>query len=231
MEPASEETVLGLDNVRLDLPIAGVATRVLAGFLDYIVVWLLMIAWFVAAIAATTALKLDFWWVVGLVVVGIFVVEYGYFAGLELLLRGQTLGKRVVGLRVVTRHGGRAGASAVLIRNAVRLVDFFFGVPLMAFDGLARRLGDRLAGTLVVHELGRVREVVIHRVPQGWTGQEVAVLESFFRRYRDLEPARAERLGLKLLAAVERDDPKLLADVPAGQLVERLRLAVDAREV
>ena len=229
-ETASEESILGLDNVQLDLPIAGVGTRVLAGFIDYLLVLALTIAWIAASIWAVVGLSLGPSWALVLIFLGYFVIQYGYFAGSEIAMRGQTLGKRLVGLRVVTRLGGRPGAAALLVRNVVRVVDVLVGVPLMMADPLARRVGDRLGGTVVVRENTRTQELAIHRVPRGWSGSEVALLESFFRRRHDLEAGRADSLARTLLAAIERDDPRLLAGVPQdAPPIERLRRAVDVQ--
>jgi uncharacterized RDD family membrane protein YckC len=225
-----EESILGLDNVRLDLPIAGVGTRVLAGFVDYLLVFALNVAWVAACIGAVALVGLGMGWMLGLVLVGFFVLEYGYFAGMEIWLGGQTAGKRLVGLRVVTRRGGRPGTAALLLRNAVRTVDNLIGVPLMMIDALSRRVGDRLAGTVVVHEASGPQELVVHRVPRGWSPGEVALLESFIRRHGDLETARAEQMARSLLAAIARDDSALLEGVPEHEApLERLRRAVDAR--
>ena len=231
-ETVSEESVLGLDNVQLDLPIAGVGTRVLAGFVDYLIVVALNIAWIAASLWAAIGLSLGATWGFVLIIVGFFVLEYGYFAGSEVAMRGQTLGKRLVGLRVVTRLGGRPGSAALLVRNLVRVVDLLLGVPLMMADPLARRVGDRLGGTVVVREAARTQELVIHRVPRGWSGTEVALLESFFRRQHDLETGRADALARTLLLAIERDDPHLLREVPPeAPPIERLRRAGDVRGV
>ena len=104
------------------------------------------------------------------------------------------------------------------------------GIPMMVADPLARRLGDRLAGTVVVH--GRPAEsinVVLRRIPRGWNGEDVALLEGFLRRSPDLEPHRAQRIAHRLLATIQRDDPALLEGVePSRDAVETLRRAVQA---
>lgn len=70
---------------------------------------------------------------------------------------GATIGKRVFGVRVVALEGGRATALAVLIRNALRVVDalpllYAAGLLAMARSGRTRRqrLGDLAAGTTVM---------------------------------------------------------------------------------
>lgn len=76
----------------------------------------------------------------------------GYFIGLE-LVSGQTLGKRVVGIRVVSEKG-ELGAGPVLIRNLLRIVDGFLcylvGFVVALASKKNQRLGDMAASTRVV---------------------------------------------------------------------------------
>jgi uncharacterized RDD family membrane protein YckC len=226
----SEATVLGLDNIPLDLPIAGAGSRALSAFLDYLLVGILTVAWGVGCVVLGTTAKLG-WWALAVFLVGFFLIEYGYFAGLEIGRQGQTFGKWALGLRVVTRDGAAPGTSAYLIRNAVRTVDLVVGVPLMATDERARRLGDRLAGTLVVHEHAPAREIVARRTPRGWDAQESALVEMFLRRASDMEGWRAERLAGELLECIREDDPELGTQIDSGLgPVAALRRLVEAGE-
>jgi uncharacterized RDD family membrane protein YckC len=231
LEPRSlsDATVLALDNVPLELPIAGAGSRALAAFLDYLLVGVLILAWGAACLAGAFAGPRAGWWMLGLFVIGFFLIEYGYFAGVEVARQGQTFGKWALGLRVVARDGGRAGNAALLIRNAVRTVDLLVGIPLMASDPLARRLGDRLAGTLVLHTHAPARQVVLGRVPQGWNAEEAAVLESFLRRAPELELPRAERLAHQLIDCITHDDPALASEIDReASPVDALRRLVAA---
>jgi uncharacterized RDD family membrane protein YckC len=68
---------------------------------------------------------------------------------------GATLGKLLVGLRVVTEDGRPVGLGASVVRNLLRIVDFlpFFyiaGLAFMAGSDLRQRFGDRAAHTLVI---------------------------------------------------------------------------------
>ena len=82
----------------------------------------------------------------------------GWLAGFAAIqaFTGATPGKHVVGLRVVTASGDRAGPRRNLIRSAAWAVDGFpYVVPLAGYaaafgDRDAQRLGDRWAGTYVV---------------------------------------------------------------------------------
>ena len=227
--PRPDEAVLGLDNVRLELPIAGAGSRVLAGFVDYAVVAILGILLVFLAIAFAIS-PVGGWWIAAALLFGFFSIEYGYFAGMELATGGQTLGKKALDLHVLDRQGGRPSSAAILVRNCVRMVDLVIGVPMMVVDPLARRLGDRLGGTVVVHgRTGDSAHVVLRRTPAGWSGDDVALLEGFLQRSRDLEPHRARQLARRLLAAIERDDPALLVGIERGRdPVETLRRAVQA---
>jgi len=224
LENPPDATVLGLDNVPLELPVAGPASRALAAFLDYLIVGIVVFLWGGACLALFAVRRGLQWWALAAFLVGLFVIEYGYFATVEILRGGQTFGKWAVGLRVVTREAARPGTAAFLIRNAVRSVDLIIGVPLMVLDDLARRLGDRLAGTVVVHvEASRRGAVVLPRAPRGWSAQEVALLESFLWRAPEMEPWRAEHLARQLLDCIRHDDPDLAARVdPARNPVEAL---------
>ncbi len=118
---------------------------------------------------------------VGLWIVGFFILRNGWFTLFEMGARGATPGKRIVGLRVVARDGARLTGGAVIARNAMREIEvflplsYFFAslgamftggdvlLPLLAlawsmiflffplFNRDRLRVGDLLAGTWVVH--------------------------------------------------------------------------------
>lgn len=204
------ESILGLDNIRLDLPIAGVGSRTLAGFLDYFLLGVILFAWSMLAVVFLVASEGSSW-AVAVLVAGVFVLEYGYFAISEIVGKGRTIGKKVVKLRVVTAEGGSPGAGALLARNLVRSLDLVLGIPLMAIDPLSRRLGDRLAGTLVVHERALETTPLLGRVPPGWGAREVAAVESFLARAQGLEDsAMAYEMADRILERLRRDAPDLL---------------------
>ncbi len=227
MADIRRESILGLDNIRLDLPIAGIGSRSLAAFLDYLILAVLTALWVLVCVLILTQVAQT----LGIVILlsGMFLLQWGYFAGQEIALRGGTLGKRAMRLRVVTAEGGTPGAGALLIRNLVRTLDIVFGVPLMALDPLSRRLGDRLAGTLVVHDRPLESGPVLGRVPPGWGARELAVVESFLARAERLEIPERRRMAERILEGIRRDAPELLAGAdPAADPVTALRQALQA---
>jgi uncharacterized RDD family membrane protein YckC len=209
------ESILGLDNIRLDLPVAGLGSRSLAAFLDYLGMGALTALWVMLSLLLGTLLTPG--WVPVFLLGGLFLIHWGYFAGLEIAMGGRTLGKRALQLRVVTAEGGTPGAGALLIRNLVRTIDLVAGVPLMAIDPLSRRLGDRLGGTLVVHDRPLEAGPVLGRVPPGWGARELAVVESFLVRAGTLEDkALVRQMAERILDRIRRDAPELLMDLDPG---------------
>jgi hypothetical protein len=84
-------------------------------------------------------------------------VHYGYFAVFETVWNGQTPGKRYMCLRVISQTGRPITTFEAITRNLLRIVDEF---PLIYVVGIVsallspqnKRLGDYVAGTVVVHE-------------------------------------------------------------------------------
>jgi uncharacterized RDD family membrane protein YckC len=225
------ESILALDNIRVDLPVAGVGSRCLAGLIDAFAVAVLLLLWMLLCWVLGSLVGSG--WGLAAALAGVFLVEWGYFAGMEIATGGRTLGKRALRLRVVSAEGAQASVSSLLVRNLLREIDYLVGVPLMATDPLARRCGDRLAGTLVVHEPRRREVLLLGRVPPGWAAREVAVVESFLARAGELhDTATRDEMARRLLARVERDAPELLAGLdrpamadPVGALRRALAVA------
>lgn len=228
-EPAA---IRGLDNIALDLQPAGVGSRILAALVDYLLLTLIAVAVLLVAGISLAALEIPGGWIVALLLVAAFALNWGYFIVAEISGDGRSPGKRLARLRVVGRLGGTAPLRALVIRNLLRDVDLLVGAPLIFTDPLCRRLGDRLAGTLVVHEEPETSRLELGRIPPAWGAAEVAVIEALLARADELEPARAERLMRRALTLVERDAPELLdASEPAARTAERLRRALAVRRV
>lgn len=211
-DDGSPVEILGLDNVALDLTLAGLGSRVLAMSIDVFLLLLLALLLTVGLMLATSSLGLPADWPV---VVGLFLVfflQWGYFSVCELLMDGRTPGKALVGLRAVTSLGGRPSAGAVLVRNLLRILDLTLGWPLIALDRRNRRLGDLMASTLVVHHRDDENGVRLGSVPPSWGSREVAVVESFLRRARRMEAIRARSLAERLLDWMRRREPAFLAE-------------------
>ena len=96
-------------------------------------------------------------WGVGIFLLIVFLLFWGYFALFEAFGNGRTLGKRVAKIRVIHQSGRGINFVEALARNLVRFIDYlpgFYGVGVVAMfmSRRSQRLGDMVAGTLVVRE-------------------------------------------------------------------------------
>jgi len=144
------------------LPLAGIGSRFLAIAIDTLIqgaIYLITAIIFIIAIPVGSV-GLNFLpRLVGpaLAVFILFAVYWGYFAFFEAIWKGQTPGKRYSGIRVIKESGRPINAFEAIGRNLMRAVDVLpglYGVGLvcMMCNRQSRRLGDFVAGTVVVHE-------------------------------------------------------------------------------
>jgi uncharacterized RDD family membrane protein YckC len=128
---------------------ASVAWRAWALILDVVV--LLIIGYFVAAdVGTATGAGYELNGAAALLSI---LIWFAYYVVMETAFGG-TLGKLLVGLRVVNTQGCSITLREALVRNAMRIVDGLFVYLIGAISAwsspLHQRLGDRLAGTVVV---------------------------------------------------------------------------------
>jgi uncharacterized RDD family membrane protein YckC len=85
-----------------------------------------------------------------------FIASILYFALTETYWGGQTLGKKLVGIKVTSDDGSPCGFNQAVVRNVARLVDGFFfylvGIILILRSPKNQRLGDRIGNTIVVRK-------------------------------------------------------------------------------
>ena len=150
------------EGIELTLHLAGPVPRALAWAIDL----LLRVALVFAVSIPLMQLGRAGW---GLVLIAMFFVEWLLPAWFEAAWRGQTPGKRMMGLMVLNDDGTPVRWPAALTRNLLRAADF---LPLMYGLGLVamllnrdfKRLGDLAAGTVVVYQLER--RVAAKKIPE-----------------------------------------------------------------
>ena len=91
--------------------------------------------------------------IAALIVIG-FIIYLGYFIACEMLMNGQTVGKRLFGLRVIRDNGQPIEFAQALIRGIIRItLDMMYvGLFVIMFSKKHKRIGDMAAGTIVVIE-------------------------------------------------------------------------------
>jgi uncharacterized RDD family membrane protein YckC len=150
--------VLTTEKVPFRYRVAGLGSRFLAWLIDVPVLVLLYLAGALAAIPleiGRAGLGL------AVIVLWAFALNWGYFLTCEWLWHGQTPGKRLLGIRVISRDGTAIAFYQSAVRNFLRVADSLpipipIGVGVLGFVVAAcnrqnRRLGDFAADTLVVH--------------------------------------------------------------------------------
>jgi uncharacterized RDD family membrane protein YckC len=157
--PDSDLVVATPERVSFDYQVAGLGTRAVAQIVDLLIVASILAAVYFVALAAELASADTLATLI--VVLGSFVVIFGYFWVSESLWSGQTVGKKVFRLRAVGDRGEPLTFMQAGIRNIVRIVDFLpyaYGIGLVVLfaNGKGKRLGDLAAGTVVVKDSDHV---------------------------------------------------------------------------
>lgn len=118
--------IVGPEGTPLSFPLADGAARFVA-FTTDLAILTMTLGLLLCGVAASLTLDTTFVFALGMVL--LFAVRNGYFLFFETLWQGATPGKRLLGLRVVSRDGGRLRLEAVVARNLLRDLELF--VPLV----------------------------------------------------------------------------------------------------
>jgi uncharacterized RDD family membrane protein YckC len=196
------------EGVAFSLPLAGPFSRFLAWLLDL----------FCIAVAGKILQLLVIWLAVidqdlsqAISILLYFVLSIGYAMALEWYWHGQTLGKRVVGLRVLDIRGLRLRPSQIIIRNLLRAVDvlptcYLLGGIVCILTRHGQRLGD-LAGNTIVVRTARYSEPRIDRILKQTRYNSLKEHPHLVARLRQqIGPGEAD-LALRTLARRDELDP------------------------
>lgn len=246
------------ENVQLAISPAGLGTRFYAWVFDHLLMFLVFLLVVVLAVIAFAAMgpevddSIRRWFrsigtdeategpeFLAFVFFGILVLLWGlsgfvYYGVCELLMRGQTPGKRSAKIRVVKADGFSLDATSILVRNLFRVVDHLpvlWIVPLLSAK--SQRLGDMVAGTIVVQDdqttLSPMRTTLAERASADskfqfsivklhkLRPQDLSAIEQLLERWPRLTTQfREDLMGQVLPAIVKR------LDVPAPDPADRL---------
>lgn len=221
-------SVTGVD---LELRIGGPGARSYAFIIDWHIRLLVAAAWFFAAVLlisrthgvfSTPTRAFTF-----VAIAPSLAIYFLYHPVLEVLMHGRTPGKRIAGLRLVSRDGGAPGAGALLIRNVFRLVD---SLPVVYCVGLATamlnqdslRIGDIAAGTVLVYDAAPTEEALQSLSAQAVERlglKQAEVVRDLLGRWNELMPDVRNSLALRLLTKLGR--------VPTDRGDDALRTALE----
>jgi uncharacterized RDD family membrane protein YckC len=261
MEPVGDQLNIETPElVDIEMPIAGIGSRFVAILVDYLI-WTAVFA--VLAILAAIVLPalhafadVSANWAVGIIFLIVFFFQWGYFTLFEAFGSGRTPGKRVMKIHVIHRSGRAISFVESLARNLLRFVDFLpnfyvVGVVAMFLNRQNQRVGDMVAGTLVVRdreidsphwgEMGtRTFTQNVFAAPAAMipphmnvvlpasslaklsTG-DLEILERFFSRRLDLDLSTRAMIAERIAGAIRA---KSSLEIPAGVSVETFLEAV-----
>ena len=169
-----QRAIVTPEGVPLVVELADRGSRAAAFILDLVFIILIMVVGLMVLIFTAEVLRV---WALVIGMLGFFLLRIFYFPITELTGRGATLGKRILGLKVIDRHGGPLKPEAIVVRNLMREVEVFMPLSALAVPGLTGfetleqmlmlcwvglftlmplfnrdglRVGDLVAGTLVI---------------------------------------------------------------------------------
>lgn len=201
------------ERVDLEVHYAAVGSRALAQVIDIV---LLGIGWTIVAIGlGLLSPRLGSWSFVLAFAIS-FLLFWFYFAVFETVWQGQTPGKRMLSLRVQKLGGYPIGWTEALLRNLLRPVDalvgYAVGLVTMLLTSRSQRIGDLVAGTVVVHEtaggpveldaIGYAAASAPRAGAPELATKEYEVLHEFLDRRGRLDPGSAGRIQSSLAAAL-----------------------------
>ncbi|MBL1073269.1 RDD family protein [Nocardia sp. 2] len=206
--------------VAVELPIARIPTRAAAFLVDLIMQIILGLTLAFLTFVALEEADADIAWAEAVFVALLVITFIGYPVAMETLTGGRSIGKMMFGLRVVRADGGPIDFRHAVTRGLSGIVDFwsmgtgFIAVVTSLCSPNGRRVGDVLAGTVVVHDRSRLPWPSFAVPPpwlMDWSRQldlsglpdDLALaVRRYLIRLRTLTPSVQDQLGRELLAAV-----------------------------
>ena len=215
------------EQISLELPLAGIGSRFLALTLDSliqvgVVIVLTIFGWFVSMAYTNLSGAADkfFSETVGTIVLILvpFCLYWGYFAFFEILWQGRTPGKRVAGIRVIHQTGRPMTAIECIGRNLLRVIDmqpgtiYAVGLICMMCNKQNRRVGDFIAGTIVVHDKAldsvsptwgdHKTDAPVQPELRKLTSDELVLIETYLNRRYDLDAFVRAQTSARIVAMI-----------------------------
>ena len=241
------------ESVELEFTLAGIGSRAWALSIDYTILFvglaLYVLAWiFISSQLIDTLLDIFgsdvSLWLLAIFMLSSFSIYGGYFVFFETICQGQTPGKKFAKIRVIRDDGRPVGLQQSALRALLRPVDelLIIGAFLIMFNNQEKRLGDLVAGTIVIQAETIEKSANLHISEEAKSYyqqlQEVADLspllpddfgiirEYLLRRNGMSKKARSMlslKLGKQVMSIINLE--QLPADVSADVFLEAIYLA------
>jgi len=217
------------EQINLEYELAGPGSRFMALFVDLMIQVLCGIAVLIVMGIAGIAVhpfRGGRNWMLAFTMLLMFAVQWGYFAIFEILWKGQTPGKRQAGIRVIHESGRAVSVFEAVARNLLRVVDalpgpYAVGAIVMFLSPQSKRIGDYVAGTVVIHDRGSEEDAIFFNTRGDDAAEDIhystlttgdlQVMETFLQRRLEL-PLEVRRKTAEKLAKHFREK----CSVPEG---------------
>jgi uncharacterized RDD family membrane protein YckC len=215
------------EQIALELPLAGIGSRFLGLAVDTLIQFVLYVIGiflfaFVGTLAAAAGIArylrwIPVSWVPAIAIVFVFCVYWGYFAFFEIIWKGQTPGKRLAKIRVIHASGRPINVYEAIGRNLLRAIDglpgmYGVGIVCMVLNSQNRRLGDYVAGSVVVHdkrtgevkpEWNTVTEPAATNLQLALVAsEELVLIETYLHRRVDMDLALRDQVAYKIASRI-----------------------------
>ena len=159
---ADRDALITGDAVLLDLRAASFATRLVSFLVDAVLQLVLLVGGIVAVAWLAARTDLDDGYVAAGALLASVAAYIGYPVLCELLLRGRSVGRLLMGTRVVRDDGGPVHVRQSVLRAVMAMFEIWatsgaVAMTCAVIDRRSRRVGDLLAGTMVIQERMRTR--------------------------------------------------------------------------
>ncbi|EIJ44159.1 putative membrane protein [Beggiatoa alba B18LD] len=211
------------EGVELTLHIAGPVVRAIAWFIDLCIRLLIYI------LLGNMLLKFGNIGV-GLLLLMLFLGEWFYYVLFEVYAGGKTLGKRLLGIKVILASGAPVTWSASMTRNLLRVADFLpflnaLGLISMICTKNFQRLGDIAAQTIVIYQDKPIKHNALPNMPAyhlsyPLTLEEQQAIINFAERAQTFSQERADELAsiIQPLIADDKNATQALYQIAIGLL-------------
>ena len=195
------------EHVRLDYVLADLGSRAAALAIDFVVIAATLLVLGMVTRYANILGDLVESASLTVIIFAVFFAQWGYFLLFEGLWGGRTPGKRAVGLRVIHAGGEPLSFQGSVLRNLIRVVDLqpapsgLAGAVCILVNRRAQRLGDLVAGTIVVRDAGGSELLGADALPPDRVLRPVLSVEQFellagyVARREGLEPGVRRRVA------------------------------------
>ncbi|MEJ6393564.1 RDD family protein [Gymnodinialimonas sp. 2305UL16-5] len=230
------------EGVPVHLKIAGVGVRMAAQITDILITGCAALAVVFLAVFLNAVSMIGF---LAIASFAFFLIRIPYYVLFELMWNGQTLGKRIMKIKVVSHDGGTLTTHAIVLRNLMKEAEIFLPITLLlSLDASSpigsligtmwvlmtlaiplgnryrRRLGDFLAGTHVVHlpQPILLKDLASGRAPAAVDGTEFSFLPYQLDHYGAFELQTLERV-----LRVEGNVDQVRHNETLSAIVEKIR--------